>query len=309
MMSLSKSIRQKAIVLSFCGSAVLMIIGGCANQVKKTPSGLEYKIIDNESGPVAKLGDYMKVHIKTIVHDSTIMDTHKAGIGYRWLPLQKPSGQHFDMMEGLALLSKGDSAEFIIPSDSVMNAMNRPPFVKPGDKIHVYVKVLDIKDEQNYMSSLEEEKKEQADKDAQVIKSYLDSTKQTGIAAENGVYVVIHKEGAGVYPQDGQEVTVMYTGKTLDGKVFDSNEDSAFHHTQPLTFMLGRHMMIPGMEDGVKILKKGAEATLVIPSGEAYGPQGRAPAIAPNAVLLFEVKLTDITGKPTSTSPQTPEGK
>jgi FKBP-type peptidyl-prolyl cis-trans isomerase len=304
MMSLSKSIRQKAFLLSFCGAAALMVIGGCSDQLKKTGSGLEYKIIDNESGAAAKVGDYMKVHIKTIVHDSVIMDTHKSGVGYRWLQLQKPAGDRFDMMEGLALLSKGDSAEFIIPTDSVMNAMNRPPFVKAGDKMHVYVKVVDIKDEQSYSSTLEEEKKEQADKDAQIIKAYLDSTQQKGIPAENGVYVVIHQEGSGVYPQDGQEVTVMYTGKTLDGQVFDSNEDSAFHHTQPLTFMLGRHMMIPGMEDGVKILKKGADATLVIPSGEAYGPQGREPAIKPNSVLLFDVKVTDITGKATPASPQ-----
>lgn len=304
MMSLSKLIRQNVLLLSFCGLGTLVVIGGCSGQLKKTDSGLEYKIVDDEPGPVAKIGDYMKVHIKTIVHDSTIMDTHKEGIGYRWLQLQKPSGQPFDMMEGLGVLSKGDSAEFIIPSDSVYtNPMSRPPYVKAGDKIHVYIKVLDVKDEQNYMSSLEDEKKEQADKDAKVIQSYLDSTQQTGVAAGNGVYVVLHKEGSGVFPQDGQEVTVMYTGKTLDGTVFDSNEDSAFHHTQPLTFTLGRQMMIPGMEDGVKILKKGAEATLVIPSGEAYGPQGREPAIAPNSVLLFDVKVTDISGAPNPPSP------
>lgn len=304
-MSLSKSVRQKAL-LSFCGLAALLVIGGCSSKPKTTSSGLEYKIIDDEPGTAAKVGDYLKVHIKTMVNDTTIMDTHTSGVGYRWLELQKPSGQRFDMMEGLALLSKGDSAEFSIPADSAFGPMNRPPFVKPGDKLHIFVKVLDVKDEQSYTSALEEEKKEQGAKDAQIIKAYLDSTKQTGIAAENGVYVIIHKEGAGVYPQDGQEVTVMYTGKTLDGNVFDSNEDSAFHHTQPLVFTLGRHMMIPGMEDGVKVLKKGAEATLLIPSGEGYGPQGREPAIAPNSVLSFDIKMTDISGKPESAAPQQP---
>lgn len=307
MMSLSKSLRQKAQILPFFGVVALLAMSGCSNEPKKTASGLEYKIIDDEAGPVAKVGDYMKVHIKTTVHDSTIMDTHGEGVGYRWLPLQKPSGQPFDMMEGLALLSKGDSAEFIIPADSVMKGFSRPPFVRTGDKIRVFVKVLDVKDEQSYTSTLEQEKKEQADKDAGIIKQYLDSTHQTAVPAQNGVYVIVQKEGTGVYPQDGQEVSVMYTGKTLDGKTFDSNEDSAFHHTEPLIFTLGRHMMIPGMEDGLKILKKGAEATLVVPSGEGYGEQGRAPAIAPNSVLLFHVKLIDVKGEATPDSQKLPQ--
>lgn len=305
-MFLSKKITQKAWVMPFCIAVSVLIFSGCTTQVKKTASGLEYRIIDNESGTPAKIGDYLKVHIKTVVHDTAIFDTHESGVGYRWLQLQKPSGQHFDMMEGLAMLSKGDSAEFIIPADSVMNQFNRPPFVKSGDKIHVYVKVVDVKDEKSYMTAMDEEKKEQETKDAQVIKGYLESTHQDGIPAEKGVYVVKHKEGTGVFPQEGQEVTVMYTGKTLDGKVFDSNEDSSFHHTQPLTFTLGRQMMIPGMEEGIKILKKGAEATLVIPSGEAYGPQGREPKIAPNSVLLFDVKVMDITGNPSPVTPQQP---
>lgn len=273
-----------------------------------TPSGLEYLIVDDASGQPGKEGDFMKIQIRTVIHDTVIMDTREDPPGYRWLPLQKSNGQPYDMMEGLALLSKGDSAEFLIPADSVMkNPMSRPPFVKNGDTIHIYVRVLDVRSEEQYHAALEEESKQQKATDDAIIKAYVDSLHWQAEKTENGVYVIKTKEGNGPQPQDGQQVSVMYTGKTLDGEAFDSNVDSTFHHTEPLTFMMGRQAMIPGMEEGLKTLHKGGEATLVVPSGLAYGPMGRAPKIKPNEVLLFEVALKDVTGKPTPPPPPAPQ--
>lgn len=305
-MFLNKQLRNQAFVLTMALGSVVVLAAGCKNggSYKTTASQLQYKIIDDESGTPAKQGDYLKIHIKTVVHDSAIMDTHQPGMGFRWLKLMPPNGQKYDLMEGLALLSKGDSAEFRIPSDSVMNAMNRPPFVKPGDIIHIFVKVLDVQNEQQYQASQEQEKKDQLATDEKIIQAYLDSAKLKGVPTENGIYVVTTKEGSGATPQDGQEVSVMYTGEGLDGKAFDSNEDSTFHHSDPLSFVVGQHRMIPGMEEGVRQLKKGAEALLFIPSGEAYGPMGNPPVIQPNEVLMFHVVVKDITGKPTPATPQ-----
>jgi FKBP-type peptidyl-prolyl cis-trans isomerase len=306
-MSLKNQIAKRAFMLPLVTAAALLIWSGCKNGsggYKKTASKLEYKIIDDEPGTPAKAGDFLQIQIITRVHDTSIFDTHKMG-GPLWKQLVKPNGQHYDLMEGFALLSKGDSAEFVIPADSVMNPFNRPSFVKKGDMIHIYVKVLDVKDSLQYESSLAQEKAAQQQKDEKLITAYLDSTHQTGVRTDDGVYVVTKEKGSGAQPQDGQEVTIMYTGKTLDGKVFDSNEDSAFHHTQPLPFVLGQHRMIPGMEAGVKEMRKGGMATLIIPSAEAYGHQGRMPAIKPDAVLIFDVKLVDISGKP---NPSTPQG-
>lgn len=300
-------IKRSALMLALCAGAFLFIMSGCKNgmtRFKETPTGLKYKIIEDESGDVAQPGDYMKITVRTVVHDSVLMDTYKQGPGYQWLPLQKLSGRRFDLMEGLSLLSKGDSAEFVVPADSVMNPINRPPFVEKGDKIHFYVKVLDIADEEKYQSELAKTKEQQGVKDEQIIKSYLDSTHQQATRTENGVFVVVNKEGTGPLPQNGQEVSIMYTGKSLEGKPFDSNEDSSFHHTQPLTFIVGQGRTIPGMEEGVATLKEGADATLYIPSGLAYGPHGRPPVIMPNQVLVFHVVVKDISGEPAPNSPQ-----
>lgn len=308
-MTTNQRIRKSIMLLSIGIGAGMLFMTSCKSGMtsfKETPSGLKYKIVHDEHGDTARPGDFMKMSIRTIVHDSVLMDTKTQGPGYTWVPLQKASGRKYDMMEGFALLSKGDSAVFEIPADSVMNPMNRPPFVDSGDVIRLYAKVLDIRNEEGYKSALEKEKIAQKQKDADIIKAYLDSTGQKATATDDGVYVIVKKEGTGDLAQDGQTVSIMYTGKTLEGKVFDSNMDSSFHHTDPLVFPLGQRRMIAGMESGMKLLKKGAEATLVIPSGLAYGPNGRPPVIKPNSVLLFDVVVKDITGKP---EPKTPQGK
>ena len=268
-----------------------------------TPSGLKYRIIDDVAGTPAKIGDYLKIEIKTVIHDSVVMDTHKPDVGFRQLKLLKPNGERFDIMEGLAKLSKGDSAEFLIPTDSVMNATNRPPFVKKGDMIHIFVKVLNVEDEQQFITEMKQQQQQQAIKDSAVIQSYVDSLHLKGTRTPDGVFVIVDKAGSGPKPKEGQEVTIMYTGKTLDGKTFDSNVDTSFHHTQPLVFDLGQHMMIPGMEEGIMQLNKGSKATFILPSGLAYGPMGSPPVIKPNEVLMFTVELKDISDAPPTANP------
>lgn len=68
--------------------------------------------------------------------------------------------------------------------------------------------------------------------------------------------------------QQGDEVTVEYTGKLDDGTVFDSSEDR-----EPLTFTLGDERVIAGFEDAVIGLEPGESTTTTIPPEEAYGPR------------------------------------
>jgi FKBP-type peptidyl-prolyl cis-trans isomerase FkpA len=112
----------------------------------------------------------------------------------------------------------------------------------------------------------------------------------------SGLYYTIQKPGSGAQIEKGQTVSMKYTGKTLEGKAFDSNVDTAVGHhgTAPLTFPVGMGQMIPGVDEGVGLLKKGAKATLYLPSPIAYGAQSPSPNIAPNSVLIFEVDITDV---------------
>lgn len=108
----------------------------------------------------------------------------------------------------------------------------------------------------------------------------------------SGIYYTITKEGIGHKILAGETVTMMYTGKFPDGRVFDSNTDPTFHHTEPLTVEIGAGKVIKGWDRGVQLLKKGSVATLYIPSGMAYGPEGGP--VPSNAILIFDVQVLDV---------------
>ena len=142
----------------------------------------------------------------------------------------------------------------------------------------------------------QEEKKmaQQKAADDKILREYFTkyhiSPQKNGV----GVYCVIAKEGSGKKIMAGQTVSLNYTGRLLDGTVFDSNTDPAFHHTQPLVFEVGKGSMIRGYDKGVQMLKKGSIATLYMPSTLGYGEAGR-PSIPPNSILIFEVEVLNVT--------------
>lgn len=297
--------KQSKLILMLALGACM---AGCGQSgFKKTPSGLEYKIFESHDGAKPKEGDYLKMEIIEKVGDSLMHDTH--GSTPARIPFQL-SHQKFDFMEGLALLSAGDSALFMVPGDS-LPAFQRPPFLKKGDNIYIYVKLLAI---QNFAQVQEEVQKEHAAqlaKDDKAIADYLSANHIQATKTPSGVYMVIHQQGSGDAPKEGQMVSINYTGKTLNGKAFDSNTDSSaqvMHHPlKPLQFMAGRHQMIQGMDDGIMQLNKGAKATLYIPSSLGYGPNGNPPVIKENEDLIFDVEVLDISGKPAPATPAAPE--
>ncbi len=107
----------------------------------------------------------------------------------------------------------------------------------------------------------------------------------------SGLQYVVEKEGEGAQPTAEDEVTVHYTGKLLDGTVFDSSVSRG----EPATFPLNR--VIPGWTEGVQLMKEGAKYTFFIPSDLAYGPQGVPNAIPPHSTLIFEVELIKVNKK------------
>jgi hypothetical protein len=86
-----------------------------------------------------------------------------------------------------------------------------------------------------------------------------------------------------------QTAQVHYTGWLTDGTKFDSSVDRG----QPYAFVVGVGDVITGWDVGVNGMAVGEKRRLIIPSGLAYGPQGR-PSIPPGATLIFDVELLAI---------------
>ena len=109
----------------------------------------------------------------------------------------------------------------------------------------------------------------------------------------SGVEIEIIRPGAGGRAaRDGDRIAVHYVGTLEDGSKFDSSRDRAV----PFTFQLGKHMVIPGWEQGVRGMTEGEIRKLVIPYQLAYGVEGRPPKIPRRATLVFEVELLQIDG-------------
>ena len=86
---------------------------------------------------------------------------------------------------------------------------------------------------------------------------------------EGGVYVVVKDPGNGPQVDSGKQVLVHYTGKLFpSGKVFESNMTGPGN--EPLKFVIGRHQVIPGWDDGLKQFRQGGKGTLYIPAFLAY---------------------------------------
>jgi FKBP-type peptidyl-prolyl cis-trans isomerase len=96
--------------------------------------------------------------------------------------------------------------------------------------------------------------------------------------------------GTGAQASSGKTVKVNYTGWLTNGKKFDSSVDRG----TPFSFKLGAMQVIKGWDEGVNGMKVGGKRQLKIPPEMGYGAQGAGGVIPPNATLIFDVELLDV---------------
>ena len=108
------------------------------------------------------------------------------------------------------------------------------------------------------------------------------------VQTESGLQYMVLKEGTGAKPGPTDNVTVHYTGRLLDGTVFDSSVERG----EPATFPLNR--VIAGWTEGLQLMSEGAKYRLFIPSELAYGEKGSGDKILPNSTLIFDVELIKV---------------
>lgn len=114
------------------------------------------------------------------------------------------------------------------------------------------------------------------------------NAKQEGIkVTASGLQYQVVKEGTGKKPGPNDVVTVHYTGRLIDGTVFDSSVERG----EPATFAVGQ--VIPGWVEGLQLMSEGAAWRLFIPSELAYGAHGTGP-IQPHSTLIFDVQLIKV---------------
>lgn len=108
------------------------------------------------------------------------------------------------------------------------------------------------------------------------------------LSTPSGLHYEVIAPGEGKKPAPTDTVKVHYTGKLLDGKVFDSSVQRG----EPAEFPLNG--VIPGWTEGLQLVGVGGKLKLHIPSQLGYGEQGAGGSIPPNATLVFDVELLEI---------------
>ena len=120
--------------------------------------------------------------------------------------------------------------------------------------------------------------------------AYLEENKKKEgvIVTESGLQYQVIKQGEVEKAKSTDTVKVEYAGTLIDGVEFDSTAK----HGEPAKFQVDQ--VIKGWGEALQLMYVGTKLRLVIPSELAYGEQGAAPKIQPNAVLVFDVELISI---------------
>ncbi len=285
--------------------AVMMGAASCQNKAQyKKIKGVEYMLVKDAPGKNAQVGDIIEVNVVFKVgrmdgksKDSVIMESSKVNNGKPFeMPLAEPKFNG-DMISALTMMSAGDSGIIRVSVDTLKAALKgqpMPPFAKDGDYFIYEIKMVSVKDKATAEKEAQQKSAAQNQLDDKTLQDYFAKNNIKPAKTNSGVYYTIEKEGAGETINVGKDIEIKYTGKLLDGKVFDSNVDPKTGAiTHPLPIKVGSHGVIPGMDEGVQVLKKGSKATLYIPSSLGYGAQGGGP-IPANAILIFEVEVMDV---------------
>ena len=117
---------------------------------------------------------------------------------------------------------------------------------------------------------------------------FVNSQKEGVKTTESGLQYKVLVAAEGPKPSATDKVKVHYTGKLLNGTVFDSSVQRG----QPITF--GLNQVIPGWTEGVQLMSVGSKFEFTIPSDLAYGDRGAGASIPGGSTLIFEVELLGI---------------
>ena len=294
-------------------AATSLLFASCTKPFKKVKGGLEYKVISDGKGKTLQNGNFFEIQFDQVYSgsgkDSVLFDSKTISNQIVTMDSAAIPPEYYKIF---AESRKGDSIVVKQLTDSIMKGGNTPPFMKKGAYIVAHYKIVNV-----YLSK---ESADSANKVQMVLAKERDSVKAIGqlktddkkiadylaknnikaVKAPQGTYVEIINAGAGDAIDTSKVLKVYYTGRSLDGgKPFDSNQDSAFGHTELLPVNMGampgtQGSVIKGWTDGLTLLKKGGKARLYIPSSLAYGAQGAGGEIKPNTNLLFDVEVVDV---------------
>jgi FKBP-type peptidyl-prolyl cis-trans isomerase len=296
--------------------AILLV--SCETKFKKGTGGMEYKIISNGKGALIKDGNSFEITpYATYTKKDSILITEENRVNQIvTLDSTKIPPAYYAIFKQIR---EGDSVVVKEKTDSILAKGGEIPWMKKGFAILQSFKIQKIysdsnsvmdaqkrisvvaraKDSIRYFKKLKEDSiaaTKQIIEDDKGLKDYIAKNKITATKTAAGTYVEMITPGTGTI-NDSVGVKVNYTGKTFDGKMFDSNTDPSKGHVSPYLVNMAQPNVIKGWVAGLKLLGKGAKARFYVPSALGYGATGNGSSIPANANLIFDIEIVDVLNK------------
>ncbi|MGI2261997.1 FKBP-type peptidyl-prolyl cis-trans isomerase [Candidatus Cardinium hertigii] len=281
-----------------------------------TPSGLSYKTIGKKSsGKKVQDGQWIKVFITMkVIHKKEANRKESIRINQKeCIFLFDNNFQSKDkrIAEMIGMMQEKQRVVFKCTPQYYLNEENparlaqllKQCALNQEDTLMFDVKLDKIMTDQEYSQMLAQSRSAQLAKDKQLIIDYLTTHHIQASSTDSGLFYTIDQSSQGRPVVKGQTIKVHYTGRLLDGTIFDTSVEEVAKANnlynphkgyQPFEFRVGERGVIQGWQEGLLLLKKHEKARWFIPSILAYGPDGIKGVIPENAILLFEVEVVDL---------------
>jgi len=301
---------KKFFAFAFVALTAASLLTGCGSKkFKTTKNGLKYRFeVMNKDAEMPQEGDVLVGEL-TLKLDTTTLFSN-VGHPDRIFQVTKNMFKG-DLQEGLLMLHKGDKAVFGVCADSVANYLQpnqMPSIYKPGEGMIFYYEISlqdiisreDLAQEQaNFAKEMEEREANEAGE----LSAYMAENFPKAKATASGLYIIVNKKGNGPKVAAGKEVSIDYTGRLLDGTIFDSSREADAKASgkyqegrpyEPMTYVVGQQPLIAGWDEGVMGQCEGTELTIVMPSKLGYGARGAGQDILPYSPLRFDITIVSV---------------
>jgi peptidylprolyl isomerase len=269
------------------------------NNISVSPSatGVYYIETKKGSGKSPEKEQYVTAHFTVYLlgNPNKLFSTYDRGE-----PIDFKFGSPFEnegFQEVIGQMKEGGKADAIVPSSMAFGERGAGEIVPPFSTLYYNVELVDVMTTQEWdkkqadaTAKKEAENAKKAKEEEGLIQKYLkDNNIVPTTVLPNGLIYFEKQAGTGNSPVEGKKVKVHYTGRLVDGTVFDSSVDRG----EPLEFVIGRGGVIQGWDTGIPLMKVGGKAILIIPSKIGYGERGMGNQIPPFSTLVFDVELVE----------------
>jgi FKBP-type peptidyl-prolyl cis-trans isomerase FkpA len=243
--------------------AAVVLLASC-NQYKKTPSGLQYKIVKGKSNEKIKQGQFVKFHIEYRLASKDSLLNSSYGHLPNYLVVDTARIPKHSFLELISQVAPGDKVEFVMSIDTLkkMGMIEYNNIFKAGGKISGKVDFLAaFTKQEDAMADNDKENKAEMAREVQELK---DMAAKKGIKTQStrsGALVEIQTPGDMTIKADsGTMAKVMYKGALANGTVFDTNIDPKNPNTPPLVVAVGvpgtQNSVITGMDEALRVFRK-----------------------------------------------------